>query len=102
MVKGDEFLFSKLEENGLIRRGKGQSKAVAVVTDAVRPGVLFTNFLWAPGWPNTEANSLIHRVPDPITNRYRFKLGKARIKKTGESPYKHSFESMTFKSRTIV
>ena len=102
LVKGDEFLFSKLEENGLIRRGKGQSKAVAVVTDAVRPGVLYTNFLWAPGWPNTEANSLIHRVPDPITNRYRFKLGKARIKKTGESPYKHSFESMTFKSRTIV
>ena len=81
LVKGDEFLFSKLEENGLIRRGKGQSKAVAVVTDAVRPGVLYTNFLWAPGWPNTEANSLMHRVPDPITNRYHFKLGKARIKR---------------------
>ena len=102
LVKGDEFLFNKLQENGLIRCGKGSSKAVAMVTDAVRPGLLFTNFLYAPGWPDTESNSLIHRVPDPITNRYRFKLGKARIRKTGESPYKNSFESMTFKSRNIM
>ena len=47
------------------------------------------------------ANSLIHRVPDPITNRYRFKLGKAQIEKIGESPYKDSFEEMTFKPRTV-
>ena len=83
LVKGDEFLFSKLEESGLIRRGQGSCKAVAIVTDAVRPGVLYSNFLWAPGWPGTESNSLIHRVPDPITNRYRFKLGKATIRKIG-------------------
>ena len=102
LVKGDEFLFNKLQENGLIRCGKGSSKAVAMVTDAVRPGLLFTNFLYAPGWPDTESNSLIHRVPDPITNRYRFKLGKARVRKIGESPYKNSFESMTFKSRNIM
>ena len=46
--------------------------------------------------------SLVHRVPDPTTNRYRFKLGKGRISKIGESPYKNSFEEMTFKPRTII
>ena len=102
LVKGDEFLFSKLEENGLIRRGRGRSKGVAIVTDAVRPGVLYTNFLWAPDWPDTESNSLVHRVPDPITNRYRFKLDKANIRKIGETPYKDSFKFMSFKSRNIV
>lgn len=102
LVEGDEFLYSRLEENGLIRTGSGRCRALAMVTDAVRPGVLFTNFLWAPGWPNTEANSLIHRVPDPITLRYRFKLGKGRIRKTGESPYKDTFTTATFKPRTIV
>ena len=87
-----------LEEKGHIRIGKGTMDAVAIVTDAVREGVLWTNAL-IPGSP---ANSLVHRVPDPITNRYRFKLGKGRVTKIGESPYKHSFTQMTFKSRAIV
>ncbi len=30
-VEGDGFLFSKLDENGLIRRGRGSCKAVAIV-----------------------------------------------------------------------
>ena len=102
LVKGDEFLFAKLDEKGLIKTGKGSCKAVAFVTDAVRPGVLFTDFLWALGWPETEANSLVHRVPDPITNRYRFKLGKGKIRKIGESPWKNSFAKMTFAPRTII
>jgi arsenite oxidase large subunit len=102
LVKGDDFLFRKLDEAGHIKTASGSCKAVAIVTDAVRPGVLFTNFLWAPGWPESESNSLVHRVPDPITNRYRFKLGKAKIRKIGETPYKDSFDTMTFKSRTII
>ncbi len=101
-VEGDGFLFSKLDEQGLIRRGRGSCRAVAIVSADVRPGVLYTNFLYSPGWPETESNSLVHRVPDPITNRYRFKLGKGRIRKIGESPFKNSFKAMTFKSRTII
>ena len=58
--------------------------AVAIVTDAVRPGVIFAAFIW-PRWPGAAANALVHRVPDPITNRYRFKLGKGRLTKIGES-----------------
>jgi arsenite oxidase large subunit len=41
-------------------------------------------------------------VPDPVTNRYRFKLGKGRIRKIGESPYKRSFTAMSFAPRTVV
>ncbi len=97
-VDGDDLSFTKLNERGLIRVGRGACEAVAVVTSAVRPGLLFTNFL-DTGSPS---NSLVHRVPDPMTNRYRFKLGKGRIRKIGESPYKHSFEKMTFASRNIT
>ncbi|MBI2818855.1 MAG: molybdopterin-dependent oxidoreductase, partial [Acidobacteria bacterium] len=97
-VEDDDLTFTKLQQQGLIRVGRGACEGVAIVTDAVRPGLLFTNFL-DTGSP---ANSLVHRVPDPITNRYRFKLGKGRLSKIGESPYKTSFEKMTFKPRTIV
>ena len=98
MRGANSFQFSELMRNGHIRIGKGESRAVAIVTDAVREGVLFTYFLW----PGVTENSLVHRVPDAITNRYRFKLGKAKIQKTGESLYKRSFDAMTFKSRTIM
>ena len=100
-TRGDEFLFANLEKNGHIRAGSGEMTAVAIVTDAVRPGVVFANFLH-PRWPGGAANSLVHRVPDPITNRYRFKLGKGIVTRLGESPYKRSFDKMTFKPRTIM
>ena len=71
-----------------------------MVTDAVRPGLLFTNF--NDPRPRASSNSLVYRVPDPITNRYRFKLGKGRVRKIGESPYKHDLTKMTFAPRTII
>ncbi len=97
-VHADEASFTKLQENGHIRVGRGEMKGVAIVTDAVRPGVLWTNALM----PGSPANSLVHRVPDPITNRYRFKLGKGKIKKLGESPYKSDLTKMSFAPRTVV
>lgn len=97
-VHDDDATYSKLEENGHIRIGRGEMKGVAIVTDAVRPGVLWTNALM----PGSPANSLVHRVPDPITNRYRFKLGKGKIKKIGESPYKSDLTKMSFAPRTVV
>ena len=100
-TRGSDFLFANLEKNGYIRAGNGEMTAVAIVTDAVRPGVVFANFLH-PRWPGGAANSLVHRVPDPITNRYRFKLGKGIVERTGESPFKNSFDKMTFKPRTIM
>ncbi len=97
-VKGDEINFTWLLENGHIRIGRGEVQAVAIVTGAVPPGLIFTYFLY----PGSPANSLVHRVPDPITNRYRFKLGKGQIERIGESPFKHDFRFMSFKPRDIA
>ncbi len=97
-VKSNDFSFTNLVAQGMIREGSGEVRAVAIVTPDVKEGVIFANFLH----PSSPANSLVHRVPDPITNRYRFKLGKAQIEKTGESPYKNSFAEMTFKQRTTI
>ena len=76
----------------------GSFNAVAIVTDAVRKGVTFAYF----GFSGNPANSVVPRVSDPVTNRYRFKLGKGRITKLGESPYMRSFPSMIFASRSIT
>lgn len=97
-ILNDGYTYMDLEEQGLIRTVSGEAQAVAIVTDDIKPGVLFSDFLW----PGSETNSMVHRVPDPITNRYRFKLGKCRIENAGESPYKHDFGSFSFKSRTIT
>lgn len=97
-VESEEISFTWLMENGYIRIGSGEAEAVAMVTEAVKPGLLFTNFLW----PGSPANSLVHRVPDPITNRYRFKLGKCQLERLGESPFKNDPRYMSFKQRDIV
>ncbi len=96
-TKPTELGYRWLEEKGFIRTGSGRVEGVAMVTPAVAPGVLFTYFL-RPGNP---ANSLVHRVPDPISNRYRFKLGKAFVKNLGPSPYKHDRRFMSFQRRDI-
>ncbi len=82
---------------GRIERTKGSFTSVAMVTDAVRPGVTFAYF----SFPENPANAVVHRVPDPLTNRYRYKLGKGNIRKIGESPYKRSLTTMSFVPRTI-
>ncbi len=97
-VAGDDHTFTGLERAGNIRVGHGRFEAIAIVTDNVRPGVLWTNALV----PDSPANSVVHRVPDPITNRYRFKLGKGKIRKIGESPYKNDFSGMSFAPRTVM
>ena len=99
-TEGESYTFTRLVEEGLIKIGSGRVTAVAIVTEVVRPGVMFANFAW-PRWPDSAANSLVHRVPDPIANHYRFKLGKGRVRKTGESEYKRSFAKATFKPRAI-
>jgi arsenite oxidase large subunit len=93
-----DMLFSGLLRDGHIKFVKGRAKAVALITPAVRKGITFMYFLD----PKEPANSLVSRVPDPISNNYRFKLGVGKVRKVGESPYKNSFAQMTFARRTIV
>ena len=94
---GDGF-FTALKEAGHITYEKAAISAVAVVTPTVKKGVSWTYFLH----PTQSANSLVAMVPDPITNRYRFKLGVGKVARLGESPYKKSFEEMSFARRDIM
>jgi arsenite oxidase large subunit len=76
----------------------GEFDAVAIVTPAVKQGVAFTEFLTM----KQAGNNITPRVPDPVSQNYRFKIASGKIKKIGESPYKHSFAQMSLKRRDIV
>ncbi|MFQ5625799.1 MAG: molybdopterin dinucleotide binding domain-containing protein, partial [Methyloligellaceae bacterium] len=97
-VKSGEMWFSGLMKRGHIKLESGQFTAVALVTPAVKKGVAFTEF----NKENQPANVIAPRVPDPITQNYRFKMATAKIRKIGESPYKHRFDQMSLKRRDIV
>jgi arsenite oxidase large subunit len=90
--------FSALRKAGHIAFIKGSFQAVAIVTDAIRPGVAFTYFLDT----KNPGNSLAPRVLDPVSQRYRFKLGVGKVKKIGESEYKRNPTAMSFAPRHIV
>ncbi len=96
-VKNGEMWFSGLMERGHIKLVTGQFSAVAIVTPAVKKGVVFAEFNKA----KQPANTITPRVPDPITMNYRFKIASGTISKIGESPYKNSFSQMSFKRRDI-
>ena len=74
-------------------------KAVDYVTDEVPPGVTCSYFLFGQGRLDIAANNVTSGQTDPINNRYRFKLGKGTIRKTGESEFRHS---MSFAPRNIA
>lgn len=96
-VDDPDLSYTELKKRGLIRYTKASFQAVAIVTDGVKPGVAFTNFLW----PGSPANSIVPRVVDPFTNNYRYKLGKGRVRKIGESPFKRDLSAMSFIPRTL-
>ncbi|MFQ5691816.1 MAG: molybdopterin dinucleotide binding domain-containing protein [Nitrospinota bacterium] len=97
-VDGKELSFTELLKAGRIHPTRGGFTAVAIVRDDIRKGVTFAYF----GFPENPANSVVHRVPDPMTNRYRYKLGKGRLRRIGESPYKRSLTTMSFAPRSII
>jgi len=68
------------------------------VGHAVPPGLLFAYFLFPPN----PFNALSHRVAEPITNNYRYKLAKARLQRIGESPYKHDRRFPSFQRRDFT
>ncbi len=81
-LRDSDALFTSLMKNGHIKTTKGSATAMAIVTDAVQPGLAYQYFLW----PGASGNALAHNVPDPITNAPRYKTGKAVIKKIGTLP----------------
>ena len=80
-------------------RSSGMFKAVAYVTAQVPPGVTCSYFLFRQGRLDMAANNVTPGNTDPINNRYRYKLGKGRVRKTGESEFKHT---MSFVPRNLV
>ena len=97
-VKSDDMWFSGLMKRGHIKLVSGQFSAVAIVTPAIKKGVVFTDCLHM----DSPFNSIAPRVPDPLTMNYRFKIASGRVKRVGESVYKHRFDQFCFKRRDIV
>ncbi len=97
-VHGDDLRFGSLLENGYIELSKAAVTAVAIVTPAVKKSLLYMDFLHT----QQPANALEGRVVDWISGNYNYKIGVGRIRKIDESPYKHTFRSMSFAPRDIV
>ncbi len=97
-VFSNDLQFDEALKNGHIELGKAAVTAVALVTPAIKKGVTFSNFLNMV----QPTNVLQGAITDTITGNYNFKLGIAKIKKLGESKYKHTFNSMTFVPRTLT
>lgn len=99
-IQSDDPSFTGLMKDGHIKMTTGTAQAVAIVTDAVRPGVIFMHCLNSHA--KRRANALVPSVPDPISGAPRYKIGVAKIKKLGESPYKTDLERMSLAPRTII
>jgi arsenite oxidase large subunit len=97
-IDSKNFQFGELMKRGHIELSKAAVTAVAIVTPAVKPGVLYANMLDM----RQPSNSLTARVVDNISGNYNFKMGVAKIKKIGESKYKHEYRSFSFAPRNIV
>ncbi len=97
-VKPDDMWFSGLMKRGHIKLVRGQFSAVAIVTPAIKKGVVFVNHLDK----KQPYNAIAPRVPDPMTMNYRYKIASGRVRKIGESPYKKTFSQMSFARRDVV
>ncbi|RRJ85031.1 molybdopterin-dependent oxidoreductase [Aestuariirhabdus litorea] len=97
-IESNNFQFSELMKRGHIELSKAAVTAVAIVTPAVKQGVLYANMLD----PRQPSNALTARVVDQISGNYNYKMGVAHIKKIGESAYKREFRTMSFAPRNIV
>ncbi|MBM3554080.1 MAG: arsenate reductase (azurin) large subunit [Alphaproteobacteria bacterium] len=93
-----DLTFNQLMKDGHIVTTEARFQAVAIVSDEIREGVAKTNF----NFTTSPGNAVVSAVPDPITNNYRYKLGRGTLRKVGESKYKTSFTHMSLKPRPIV
>jgi len=97
-VEGSDYSFTGQMEAGNVELSKAAVTGVAMVTRHIKKGIIFMDFLHT----SQPANALEGRVVDWISGNYNYKIGVARLKKIGESPYKHSFRSMSFAPRDIT
>jgi arsenite oxidase large subunit len=97
-VKGDDYQFSSLLKNGHIELLKASVTGIAIVTPAIKKGVLYMDFLDK----RQPSNSMQARVVDWISGNYNYKIGVGKIKRLGGSIYQKEQHSMSFKPRNIT
>ena len=97
-VESSDYTFTGQMEAGNVELTRAAVTGVAIVTRHLKKGVLYMDFLHLA----QPANALQGRVVDWISGNYNYKMGVARVKKIGVSPYKNSFRSMSFAPRDIV
>ena len=96
-VEGNDFQFSSLMKNGHIELKKAAFTAIAMVTPAIKKGVLYCYFLDK----RQPANSLQGRVVDWISGNYNYKMGVGKVVKIGGSSYQKDQRSFSFAPRNI-
>ena len=73
-------------------------RAIAYVTDSVRPGVTCSYFNFR-GDVSQAANSVVSAATDPVNPVYHYKLGRGRVTRLSRSEYA---DVMTFLPRNLV
>jgi arsenite oxidase large subunit len=97
-VEGSDYSFAGQMKAGNVELTRAAVTAVAMVTRHIKKGIIYMDFLHT----SQPANSLEGRVVDWISGNYNYKMGVAKVKKIGESPYKKTFRSMSFAPRDIT
>ncbi len=97
-VRGNDFQFASLMKNGHIELSKGAVTGIAIVTPAIKKGVLFMNFLDK----RQPSNAVQARVVDWISGNYNYKMGVGKIVRLGGSAYQKDQHSFSFAPRNIT
>ncbi|MBT3535633.1 MAG: arsenite oxidase large subunit, partial [Rhodospirillaceae bacterium] len=97
-VEGSDYSFSGQMKAGNVELTRAAVTGVAMVTRHIKKGIIFMDFLHT----SQPANALEGRVVDWISGNYNYKMGVAKVKKIGVSPYKNTFRSMSFAPRDIT
>lgn len=97
-VKAEDYQFSSLMKNGHIELNKAAFTAIAMVTPAVKKGVLYSDCLEKRQPPN----ALQARVVDWISGNYNYKMGVGKVVRLGGSAYQKDQHSFSFAPRNIV
>ena len=83
---------------GHVRVAQGSFDAVAVLDPGMRPGVAKAGF----NGRGSHANAVGHAVPDPMTNNYRYKLGRGRVERLEAAAEKTDLKGPSLKPRGLA
>jgi arsenite oxidase large subunit len=97
-VEGSDYSFAGQMKAGNVELSRAAVTGVAIVTRHIKKGMIYMDFLHT----SQPANALEGRIVDWISGNYNYKMGVAKVRKIGVSPYKKTFWSMSFAPRDIV